>query len=156
TSTKPGATMRPPASILSRAGPERAPIAAIRPSRSPTSARRAGAPVPSTNVAPEIRTSSMGPPSPRGSRPGGYAGSIRRSIRYARAVAAPPSAQGMQVEPARDGREGVAAGFDADALRARYREEREKRLRADGNDQYRELAGAFAHLADDPWALPAA
>jgi cation diffusion facilitator CzcD-associated flavoprotein CzcO len=60
----------------------------------------------------------------------------------------------MQLGPARDGSEGIAAGFDADALRARYREEREKRLRSDGNAQYLELAGAFAHLADDPWVEP--
>ena len=31
--------------------------------------------------------------------------------------------------------------FDADALRERYRHEREKRLREDGADQYFEMAG---------------
>jgi len=50
--------------------------------------------------------------------------------------------------------DGGAPGFDPDALRAKYREEREKRLRADGDDQYVELAGALAHLADDPWIEP--
>jgi cyclohexanone monooxygenase len=30
----------------------------------------------------------------------------------------------------------TAPGFDPDALRIKYREERDKRLRADGNDQY--------------------
>ena len=33
-------------------------------------------------------------------------------------------------------------GFDSDALRERYREEREKRLRPDGNDQYLEIGRA--------------
>jgi cation diffusion facilitator CzcD-associated flavoprotein CzcO len=42
--------------------------------------------------------------------------------------------------------------FDPNALRAKYREERDKRLRADGNDQYIEIAGRFAHYADDPYA----
>ena len=32
----------------------------------------------------------------------------------------------------------AALGFDPDALREKYREEREKRLRPDGNEQYRE------------------
>jgi cyclohexanone monooxygenase len=41
-------------------------------------------------------------------------------------------------------------GFDADALRAKYRDERDKRLRADGNDQYVEATGRFAHYLDDP------
>ena len=37
-------------------------------------------------------------------------------------------------------------GFDPDALREKYREEREKRLRPDGNDQYVEVTGALAPL----------
>ncbi len=45
-------------------------------------------------------------------------------------------------------------GFDPDALRARYREERDKRLRADGNDQYVEVKGEFAHFVDDPYVEP--
>jgi cyclohexanone monooxygenase len=45
-------------------------------------------------------------------------------------------------------------GFDPEALRARYREERDKRLRGDGNAQYREIAGAFAHYLDDPYVAP--
>ena len=45
--------------------------------------------------------------------------------------------------------------FDPDALRDKYRQEREKRLRADGEAQYVELSGAFAHYAeDDPYADP--
>ena len=45
---------------------------------------------------------------------------------------------------------GVAVDFDPDALRARYREERDKRLRPDGNAQYRELAGPLARFLADP------
>ena len=33
--------------------------------------------------------------------------------------------------------------FDPDALRNKYREERDKRLRQDGNDQYIEVKGDF-------------
>ena len=46
------------------------------------------------------------------------------------------------------------APFDADALRAKYREERDKRLRADGNDQYVEVKGQFARFVDDPYVAP--
>ena len=45
-------------------------------------------------------------------------------------------------------------GFDPDALRERYRRERDKRLRADGNDQYVEAKGKFAHFRDDPYVAP--
>ncbi|MFM8354660.1 MAG: flavin-containing monooxygenase, partial [Gammaproteobacteria bacterium] len=46
-------------------------------------------------------------------------------------------------------------GFDPDALRERYRMERDKRLRDDGDDQYVEIAEAFAHYADvDPYVAP--
>ena len=45
-------------------------------------------------------------------------------------------------------------GFDADALRTKYREEREKRLRPDGNDQYVEVTGEFSHYLDDPYVEP--
>jgi len=44
--------------------------------------------------------------------------------------------------------------FDHDALRDRYRRERDKRIRADGNDQYVEMAGGFAVYLDDPFATP--
>src|SRR5436305_4283137 len=40
---------------------------------------------------------------------------------------------------------------DKEALRAKYREERDKRLRPDGNDQYVQLTGRFAHYLDDPY-----
>ncbi len=42
-------------------------------------------------------------------------------------------------------------GFDPDALRERYRIEREKRLRADGNEQYIEVTGDFSNYVDDPY-----
>jgi cation diffusion facilitator CzcD-associated flavoprotein CzcO len=42
--------------------------------------------------------------------------------------------------------------LDRDALRVKYRAERDKRLRPDGNDQYLEPTGRFAHLIDDPYA----
>jgi cyclohexanone monooxygenase len=45
-------------------------------------------------------------------------------------------------------------GFDPDALRAKYREERDRRLRADGNDQYLEVKGEFAHFVEDPYVEP--
>jgi len=42
--------------------------------------------------------------------------------------------------------------FDPDALRRKYREERDKRLRADGSAQYVKAAEAFAHYLRDPHA----
>jgi cyclohexanone monooxygenase len=42
-------------------------------------------------------------------------------------------------------------GFDPDVLRERYRVEREKRLRADGNEQYIEVTGDFSNYVDDPY-----
>jgi cation diffusion facilitator CzcD-associated flavoprotein CzcO len=44
--------------------------------------------------------------------------------------------------------------FDPNALRERYRAEREKRLRADGNQQYVEVTGRFARYLDDPYTAP--
>ena len=41
--------------------------------------------------------------------------------------------------------------FDPDALRAKYRAERDKRMRADGNAQYREVVGDFSQYVDDPY-----
>jgi cation diffusion facilitator CzcD-associated flavoprotein CzcO len=46
------------------------------------------------------------------------------------------------------------AGFDPNALRERYRQERDKRLRQDGNEQYIEVKGEFSHFLDDPYAEP--
>jgi cation diffusion facilitator CzcD-associated flavoprotein CzcO len=50
----------------------------------------------------------------------------------------------------------VATTIDRDFLRAKYREERDKRLRPDGNDQYIEPTGRFAYFIDDPYVTPAA
>ncbi len=41
--------------------------------------------------------------------------------------------------------------IDAAALREKYRLERDKRLRPDGNDQYLEPKGRYAHFLDDPY-----
>ena len=49
------------------------------------------------------------------------------------------------------GRDTITAPIDRDALRARYREERDKRLRLDGNEQYVEPTGRFAHFLEDPY-----
>ncbi|MBV9330224.1 MAG: NAD(P)/FAD-dependent oxidoreductase [Alphaproteobacteria bacterium] len=45
-------------------------------------------------------------------------------------------------------------GFDPEALRTKYRAERDRRLRADGNEQYLEIAGEFSHYLDDPYVAP--
>ncbi|MEM9623887.1 MAG: NAD(P)/FAD-dependent oxidoreductase, partial [Pseudomonadota bacterium] len=47
--------------------------------------------------------------------------------------------------------EAIDLGFDPDALRNKYREERDKRLRADGNAQYQEMTGQFSHYIEDPY-----
>ena len=44
------------------------------------------------------------------------------------------------------------AAIDVDALRQKYAEERDRRLRPDGIAQYVEVAGPFASFAEDPWA----
>lgn len=48
----------------------------------------------------------------------------------------------------------VDLGFDPDALRAKYRTERDKRLRDDGNEQYLQVTGKFAHFVGDPYVEP--
>ncbi|MFT5691552.1 MAG: cation diffusion facilitator CzcD-associated flavoprotein CzcO, partial [Oceanicoccus sp.] len=45
-------------------------------------------------------------------------------------------------------------GFDPDALREKYRLERDKRLRDDGNSQYQEMLGDYSHYIDDPYVKP--
>lgn len=42
-------------------------------------------------------------------------------------------------------------GFDPEALRAKYRAERDKRLRDDANEQYQEVTGDFSRYVDDPY-----
>ena len=44
------------------------------------------------------------------------------------------------------------ARIDTEALRRKYREERDKRLRPDGPDQYLRLTGDLARYLDDPYA----
>jgi len=43
---------------------------------------------------------------------------------------------------------------DLEAIRYRYAEERDKRVRTDGNDQYVAIAGDLAHYIDDPYVEP--
>ena len=38
------------------------------------------------------------------------------------------------------------ANFDPDALRDKYRLERDKRLREQGNDQYIDISGVYKHF----------
>lgn len=42
-------------------------------------------------------------------------------------------------------------GFDPSELRQRYREERDKRIRADGNAQYKDTQGDYSHYVEDPY-----
>lgn len=45
-------------------------------------------------------------------------------------------------------------GFDPEQVRRKYAEERAKRLRAEGNDQFVEVAGEFAGFDSDPYVEP--
>jgi cation diffusion facilitator CzcD-associated flavoprotein CzcO len=47
-----------------------------------------------------------------------------------------------------------ALDFDPDALREKYRRERDRRLRPDANAQYVEVKGDFHHYIDDPYVEP--
>ena len=44
--------------------------------------------------------------------------------------------------------------FDPDALREKYRLERDKRLREDGNAQYIEISGDYTQYLEDPYVAP--
>ncbi|QGN56421.1 NAD(P)-binding protein [Novosphingobium sp. Gsoil 351] len=46
----------------------------------------------------------------------------------------------------------IDAAFDVDALREKYRQERERRLRPEGIEQFVELTGDFSRYVDDPYA----
>ncbi len=48
----------------------------------------------------------------------------------------------------------TGADLDVDAVRDRYRRERDKRVRAEGTDQFNFAEGRYAHFDDDPWAGP--
>ncbi|MEY4951363.1 MAG: hypothetical protein RL698_3574, partial [Pseudomonadota bacterium] len=50
-----------------------------------------------------------------------------------------------------DDRQVCLTQAERETLRIRYREERDKRLRTDGNDQYVEPTGRFAHFVEDPY-----
>jgi len=52
------------------------------------------------------------------------------------------------------GESASALDFDPDALRQKYREERDRRLRPDANAQYVEAAGDFSRYVDDPYVEP--
>ena len=41
--------------------------------------------------------------------------------------------------------------FDKEALRKKYAEERDKRIRSDGNDQYIEIKDQWDHYLEDPY-----
>ena len=41
--------------------------------------------------------------------------------------------------------------FDPESLRRKYELERDKRMRADGSQQYQEVTGDFSHYIDDPY-----
>ncbi len=45
-------------------------------------------------------------------------------------------------------------GFDPEALREKYRAERDRRIRPDGLGQYRPAEGGFGYFADDPYTAP--
>jgi len=47
-------------------------------------------------------------------------------------------------------------GFDTAELRQKYAQERARRLRPEGNDQYREVAGQLARFEEDPYVKPSA
>ena len=47
--------------------------------------------------------------------------------------------------------QGKQKTFDPSFLRDKYKEERDKRLRPDGNDQYQEVKGDFSYFVEDPY-----
>lgn len=47
--------------------------------------------------------------------------------------------------------QGSPGGFDPVELRQKYRAERDKRLRPDGNAQYLDVSGVYADFAFDPY-----
>ncbi|CAG8973061.1 hypothetical protein HYALB_00010835 [Hymenoscyphus albidus] len=44
--------------------------------------------------------------------------------------------------------------LDTGSITAKYKEERDKRLRSDGVAQFKEAEGTLAHFKEDPWAAP--
>jgi cyclohexanone monooxygenase len=66
----------------------------------------------------------------------------------------PPEETTMTQQQSTAGAGTTDLGFDPDALREKYRQERDKRLRSDGNDQYREATGELHRFVDDPYVEP--
>ncbi len=60
----------------------------------------------------------------------------------------------MSEDVVTNGNANPGVDFDPEALRAKYREERDKRKRPDGNDQYVEAKGDFSRYIDDPYVDP--
>ena len=50
-----------------------------------------------------------------------------------------------------NGAAAIDLDFDPAALKAKYQAERAKRLRKEGNEQYVEIKGEFAHYLEDPY-----
>ncbi len=66
-------------------------------------------------------------------------------------------AEAAEVAPTRELAARIGMGelaFDPVALLAKYRAERDKRIRPDGNEQYQEPKGDFSHFLDDPYVAP--
>ncbi len=77
------------------------------------------------------------------------------NIHMADSTAADPTAADPTIaDPSDPPATGDPNGFDPDALREKYRLERDKRLRADGNEQYLEVVGDFSRYIDDPYVAP--
>jgi cyclohexanone monooxygenase len=45
----------------------------------------------------------------------------------------------------------ASRSFDKEALRRKYHEERDKRIRVEGTDQYIEIKGQLSHYLEDPY-----
>src|SRR5271169_6260281 len=52
------------------------------------------------------------------------------------------------------GNDNQGLDFDPETLRARYQQERDKRIRSDANEQYIEVKGDFSRYVDDPYVDP--
>ncbi|ROP58517.1 NAD(P)/FAD-dependent oxidoreductase [Curtobacterium sp. ZW137] len=57
----------------------------------------------------------------------------------------------VQTEADRVSADLARRGVDVDAVRARYRQERDRRVRPDGATQYRRATGSFGYYAKDPY-----
>ena len=55
------------------------------------------------------------------------------------------------MQPSKEHNQPKKPDFDPDFLRKKYREERDKRLREDGNEQYIEVKGEFSYFIEDPY-----